>query len=123
VKPLEDETQLARVLALDRAILFVTFDWSGQAALSAAVVLEWRRLWRITTSMEPVDVFVANPDRQSWFASWLAAASEEWDDELAGGGHGSVIWLRKGKVVAFEGFAADAGIRQLGTITDRVFLP
>jgi hypothetical protein len=117
----QSEHDLSVLLGANTAIIFVGFDWSSQAALSSALVLEWERIWSTATRAKPIAIHAAYPDRQPWFAVWLATASAQSGLELAGGGHGSLIWLANGRIVAFEPFAAGAGIRQLGATTDQAF--
>ena len=114
---LESVQQFSEVLAASHAILFLDFVWSGQAQRSGAVITEWEQTWALWNPNVHTQIWRALPDAQPWFAEWIPKDG----DELAGGGRGSVLWLRHGRVVGYVPAAYLAGVRELARKTDELF--
>jgi hypothetical protein len=114
---IESEHQFASALSERCAIVFLDFEWSGQASLSRAVVAEWERSWAIWNPHVQTRVWRVLPDQQPWIARWLPQDR----GDLASGGHGALLWLVNGRIVAHEAAAYAAGIRELSRRTAAVF--
>ena len=102
------ESEFARLLQADRAIVFVDSAWSGQARLSAAVINEWEQ----TCSVWGVDcpVHCVKSDEAPSVASWMKTQGAKLGGE---GGYGSLIWLRSGVIVDYEPYVLGAGLREI----------
>ena len=108
-----------RMLADDKAVLFVFFNWSGQAVLSLRLFEAWVEEWRASHPEASVSFYRLDPDdnRDSW--TWLNQKSR--NETEIDGGFGSVTWLRRGKCIAFVRYAAQAGREELSRLTDEHF--
>jgi len=102
------ESEFAKILRADRAIVFIDFAWSGQARLSAAVIKEWER----TSNTWGLDcpVYSVRPDEVPPVACWMKTQAAKLDGE---GGYGSLIWLRSGVIVDYEPYVVGAGLRDI----------
>jgi len=102
-----------------QAVLFLFFDWSGQAHSSLRVFTEWELEWRASHPAASVGFYRLDPDRctDSW--NWIVEHAH--GDEGMDAGFGSVPWLRQGKGIGFVRFAAKAGKVKLSQLTDEYF--
>jgi hypothetical protein len=107
------------LLREEHAVLFVFFDWSGQAHISLRVFKEWEGEWRNSHPGLSVGFYRLDPDRYKDAGGWLSKQAREKDG--AEGGCGSVTWLRLGKRIGFVNFAAKVGKDKLSQLTDEFF--
>jgi hypothetical protein len=117
MKTVPDEATFGNILRAETAILFFDFDWSGQARLSRLILQEWERTAAIWNPGEDISIWRVLLDDQPWAVAWLPKDH----DDLAGGGHGALVWLRKGSVTEREPAAYAAGIRELSRKTKAAF--
>jgi len=103
----------------EQAVLFVFFDWSGQAVVSLQLFGEWEQEWKASHPNAQVGFYRLDLDKHPETQGWLAAQSR--DDQAIEGGFGSVTWLRFGKRVGFVRFAAKAGKDALSRLTNEHF--
>jgi hypothetical protein len=116
MQPITTESEFAEVLQAVRSILFIDFEWSGQARLSAAVINEWERTSNIWVLDCPV--FKVRPDELPAVSAWMKAQKARLEGE---GGYGSLIWLRAGAIVDYEPYVVGAGLREISRRTRSVF--
>lgn len=114
MKTIETQDEFEAVICSDKAIIFITFDWSHQASLSEKVVVEWERTWNAWHHKLSVELFKLEPDAHPYTWEWLKGMPER--------GGGSVVWIKKGVVVDTEPYAAGAGLRDLARRTKTAFL-
>jgi len=105
---IDSPEKLEEFLKSPAAITFIHFDWSGQSFQSLKVFEHLERAARGETDLK-VKFFRFDPEDHPSLRDWLAAKAKPGDLELSGGGFGSVVWMKSGKVVDFERFAAKAG--------------
>lgn len=117
MQSIESERHFRSILTASTAVLFLDFEWSIQAKLSGSVVSEWERTWPIWNPRTQTQLCRVFPDDAPWFVQWVPKDR----GDLAGGGHGAVLWLRYGHIVAHEPAAYAAGIRELARRTDEAF--
>jgi hypothetical protein len=111
--------QFEHMLAEEQAVLFVFFDWSGQAVVSLRLFESWVQEWRGLRPDSSVASYRLDPDAHPDTWSWVGEqARSETDNE---GGFGSVTWLRCGRSVAFVRYAAEVGKDELSRLTDEHF--
>lgn len=110
---------LNQCLGACRAILFIHFDWSGQSMHSLKVfeklpeALDMKFL-RIVPAFFRVDPDRLEPgDADEALDDFMSQKPSPEVAELSGGGFGSVVWLSRGKVVAYEPYAAKVGLEGL----------
>jgi len=111
--------EFERFCRLEKAILFVMAEWSQPAFVSRSVVNEWLRSQSGFFEQEELDVRCINQDlqfAQDWLMQQAARfldsekEAESWTFLQA---NGTLLWLRKGVVVAYNSSTAYAGIRTL----------
>lgn len=115
MRTLQSREEFESAIRAETAILFLDFEWSGQAQLSRSVISEWERTWALWNRGVQTNLWRGLPDEQPWLAEWLPK------NDLAGGGYGAVVWLRDGQVVGQENAAYAAGVRELARRTNELF--
>jgi hypothetical protein len=114
-----NKEQFERMLAVEQAVLFIFFGWSGQAVLSLRLFESWVQDWRASHPESSVAFYRLDPDAHPDTWSWVAKqARSEADNER---GFGSVTWLRRGRSVGFACYAAQIGKDELSRLTDEHF--
>ncbi len=114
-----NKEQFHRMLADEHAVLFIFFDWSGQAVVSLRLFESWIQEWRTLHPESSVSFYRLDPDAHPDTWSWVGEqARSETDNES---GFGSVTWLRCGHSVAFVRYAAQVGKEELSRLTDEHF--
>jgi hypothetical protein len=98
------------VLKLEKTIVFIYFEWSGQARVSKNVVINWE-----SQTKSAIPLFEINPEDSDEFNKWVC------DNKIHGHGYGSLVWLKKGEILDFEKYAAEFGISKLEEKTFEVF--
>lgn len=111
--------QFERMLADEQAVLFLFFDWSGQAVVSLRLFESWVQEWRGLHPESSVAFYRLDPDAHPDTWRWVGEqARSETDNER---GFGSVTWIRRGRSVAFVRYAAQVGKDELSRLTDEHF--
>jgi hypothetical protein len=116
MQTLKTQQQFDRATQQSNAIIFVDFDWSGQAQLSKLVVSEWERTWAVWNPRVSASIWIVCPDDQPWVVECLPKDSRD----NAGAGHGAVLWLRDGRIVGQERSAYATGVRELARRTNEL---
>lgn len=111
---IETQTDFESAIRSERAILFVSFGWSGQAKLSEQVVAEWERTWNIWHPKLRVSIYKLEPDAHPYTWEWLGGTAER-------GGYGSLSWVKNGVIVDSEPYVVGAGLRDIARRTEEVF--
>jgi uncharacterized protein YbaR (Trm112 family) len=101
-----------------RAIIFVFFEWSRQAARSQQFFTQWANRVDSPAAQGGCEIYQLSPDEHPQTWKWLAAAAGEAGEP----GHGSVIWLRNGGIVGRVPNAAAAGAATLSRVTNDCFV-
>ncbi len=107
-------------LHAERAVVFIFFEWSGQAARSLRTLQEWERELAAQPGTVNFGIYQLAPDQHPRTWKWLAGAVGH--GESAEQSDGAVLWLRKGSVAGFAQDAAGAGIKTLAQITHECFV-
>lgn len=111
---------LDAALHAERAVVFIFFEWSGQAVRSLRTFQEWERELASQSGRVDFEIYQLAPDQHPRTWKWLAGAAGQ--GEGVEHGHGAVLWLRKGSVAGFVQDAASAGIKTLAQITHECFV-
>jgi len=107
-------------LHTERVIIFIFFEWSGQAARSLRTFQQFERELAAQPDGVNCEIFQLEPDQHPRTWKWLAGVAG--CDEGAEHSHGAVVWLRKGLVAGFAKDAAAAGTKTLAQITHECFV-
>lgn len=111
------ERDFQKFLQEEKAVLFVYFDWSGQAAISLKLFQEWEYEWKTAHADERIGFYRLNPEELPACWNWLTKQAQAEDG--VDGGFGSVIWLCKGQRINFVRYAAKAGKETLSRVTEK----
>src|SRR5258708_38214485 len=107
-------------LHAERAIIFIFFEWSGQAARSLRTFQQFERELAAQPDGVNCKILQLEPDQHPRTWKWLADVAGHGEDMEHG--YGAVVWLRKGSVVGFVHNAAMAGTKTLTQITHECFV-
>jgi hypothetical protein len=113
IRRVRTEDEFRAVLKKDRAALFFWDVYSVYTAKSEAVVTSWVR-----RRQPPVEVYRVAAYEQHYVWDWLA---ERGNEGVARRCRGSVVWLRKGEMVAESTYPAEAGEGGLQRLTLEAF--
>ena len=102
-----------------QAILFVFFDWSGQAHDSLRMFEEWEREWSAENPGVSVSFYRLDPDPHPETWGWLAENAR--GNEGREGGYGSASWILDGKAVGHIRYVAEVGKSTLSRLTAEYF--
>ena len=116
IQTIMEPEELANALQHDAVILHLDVDWAVQAAQSRPVVARFQASIESDPAYQHVAFRRIDCTEQSgplWNAlsNWLR--DQQADRSLMSTGCGAVVWVRAGKVVAFDHCAALEGHRQL----------
>ena len=107
------------MLAEKQVVLFIFFDWSGQAVVSWRLFESLAQEWQALYPDAGVHFYRLDPDAHPDTWSWITEQARS--DSESEGGFGSVTWLRRGRSVAFVRYAAQVGRDELSRLTDEHF--
>jgi uncharacterized protein YbaR (Trm112 family) len=107
-------------LHAERAIVFIFFEWSGQAARSQRAFQELERELASQPGGTKCEVYQLEPDKHPRTWKWLTGVAGHGEETEHG--RGAVLWLRKGSVAAFVQDAAEVGTKTLAQITQECFV-
>jgi uncharacterized protein YbaR (Trm112 family) len=119
MQQIDSSGDLDAALHAERAVVFIFFEWSGQAECSLRTFQEWERELASQPGKVDFEIYQLAPDQHPRTWKWIADASHGKGVE---NGAGSVRWLRKGSVVGFVHNAAMAGTKTLAQITHECFV-
>jgi hypothetical protein len=117
----DSESRFDDLVASPEAIVFVHFDWSGQSVHSLRLFEEWEKDWAAKPTAGFPQHFRLNPDASSYTWDWLEQEGGRFRSDLGGGGYGSVLWVKFGRVVDFVRYAAKEGKATLTAKTQQAF--
>ncbi len=109
-----------QALHAERALIFIFFEWSGQAARSLRTFQQFEREIVAQPGGANCQIYQLAPDQHPRTWKWLAGAAGHGEDVEQG--HGAVLWLRKGSVAGFVQDAAEVGTKTLAQITQECFV-
>jgi hypothetical protein len=115
VRSIKTQTEFESAISAEKAIIFITFDWSGQAKLSEYVVAEWRRTWNLSHRDLHIPFFKLEPDELSFTHEWVRDTVKE------RGGYGALVWIKDGAIADYEPNVTYAGIRDIVRRTETIF--
>lgn len=95
---------------LEKVVVFIFFEWSGQARFSKRIINDWESQSKIE-----IPVFEINPEDSELLSKWVS------DEVKDGYGYGSVVWLEKGKILNFEKDAGKSGVSEIENKTSAIF--
>jgi hypothetical protein len=106
---LSTRTEVESTLHEERAVVYISVDWSGQERLSRRTFAEF--VHRIEREQSELRVTF-------WIMSEQSESIDEWFRALylsgaAAGGYGALVWLQRGQLQDVEGYAAQAGVENL----------
>jgi len=107
-------------LHVERAVIFIFFEWSGPAARSLRTFREWERELAAQPGGVNCHIYQLAPDEHPHTWKWLANATGQVESREQS--HGAVLWLRKGVIAGFVQNAADAGTKTLAQMTHECFV-
>jgi hypothetical protein len=114
VKSITAQSEFESAINAEKAIIFITYEWSGQAIQSEQVVAKWVSEWRLWHKDLLVPIFKIEPDEYSFMLEWLRENVNEH-------GYGSLVWIKDGAIVDYERFVATAGIEDVARRTETIF--
>jgi uncharacterized protein YbaR (Trm112 family) len=120
MQQIDSPGDLDAALHAERAVVFIFFDWSGQAARSLRTFQEWERELAAQPGGTKCEIYQLEPDKHPRTWKWIADTAGH--DKGGEHGYGSVVWLRKGSIVGFVQNAATAGTKTLAQITHECFV-
>lgn len=97
-------------MLLDKAMIFIFFEWSGQAHISKTVLNNWEN-----QSKFEIPLFELNPEDSEVFSKWV------FENVADVHGYGSVVWLSNGEILNFEKDAGKCGIFEIETKTAIIY--
>ncbi len=110
MEKIKTEAQFEKVLLLEKAMVFIFFDWSGQAHLSKKVLSEWESKAELQ-----IPLFELDPDDLTSVSKWVLEEVKE------RGGYGSLIWLKNGKISGIEMNVGNSEFSELERKTGELF--
>src|SRR6266705_6406560 len=117
---IQSQSNFQEALAAERAILFISFDWSEQAARSQEVVEQWERESASQPDGIKCEIHFLTPDDHPYTWKWIGkhlGVAEPTEN-----GACPVLWLRKGSVVGRVQNAASLETKTLARITHECFV-
>jgi hypothetical protein len=110
MKKVKTEAEFEGILLLEKSMVFVFFEWSGQAQVSKKVLSEWE-----SKSKLEIPLFELDPDELMSVSNWVR------DEAKERGGYGSITWLKDGTVLGTEKKAGRFSILELERKTSEIF--
>ena len=110
MKRIETETEFKEVLLLKKAMVFIFFEWSGQAHFSKKIVVEWEN-----KSKFAIPLFELEPDELPDVLKWVQ------DEVKERSGYGSLVWLKDGRILDSEMNVGKFGTLELERKTSEIF--
>jgi hypothetical protein len=101
--------EFAALIAAPRAVTFVSVEWSGYERAGRPVFAELSELLAERHGELGVAFWIL-PEEWEGMANWFATCKPPVQSAT---GHGAVVWLERGRVVATEEHAARAGVNAL----------
>lgn len=94
------------------AAVFLDWAWSHQARDGRRISEAWVR-----ERTPPIPTFVVLPDDDAEAADWLSAECRRAGEAYHGGGHGTLLFVRGGRVIGWVAYVHRCGMAEI----DRVF--
>lgn len=110
MKKIETEAEFESILLLEKAMVFIFAEWSGEARIAEKILTEWE-----TKSNLEVPLFELDIDESELISKWIY---EEAKDRH---GYGSLVWLRSGVICGFEIAVVRCGISEIEKKTVEIF--
>lgn len=93
-----------------QTIVFIFFDWSGQAHVSRRMVENWEN-----RKNNLISLFELNPEESDFADDWVRHEVKDLR------GYGSLVWMREGKIIDFKPDAGKLGVFGIEEICVRLF--
>ena len=110
MKKIKTEDEFEKVLLLEKAMVFIFFEWSGQAHMSKRILSEWENKSELNFPL-----FELEPDELMSVSKWVREEAKE------RGGYGSLVWLENGRVLSIEMNVGNSGISEIERKTAELF--
>ena len=110
MKKIETIEDFKNCLNAEKAVVFIFFEWSGQAHFSKRIVEDWENQ---NENLFPV--FELNPEKTDFAKDWV----HEKVKDLRG--FGSLVWLNEGNILDFEFDSGKLGIGKIQEKTVKLF--
>jgi hypothetical protein len=115
---------LKEVIRQPRALVFFYVMWAVQARLSKQRIAHLIDSWNKDPSLYGIAYTVNLSEQRGdiWDSvrSWLRCQGMP-VDPFTYGGNGALLWVRAGQVITYTGNAGEMDLKELNTITRRVF--
>ncbi len=115
LRAVSSEAEFQAVLRADRAAVFFLGKWSTYSLTSQRLVESW-----VVEQQPAFAVLLVDPDEQPYVRRWMEEKGLE-DSMHTRQRRGTVVWLRRGEVVA-EAVCPASGDAEFGALTERVSL-
>jgi hypothetical protein len=102
-----------KCLELEKAIVFIFFEWSGQAHFSENTLLNWMK----TTKFTDIPLYKLNPEVCEFAESWVYLIAKD------STGYGSLSWLMNSSIKHFESNIGNLSLVEIEEITEKFFKP
>lgn len=120
MKEIDSPAGFEAALQVERAVIFLFFEWSRQAAQSKRLVRKWEKEMPSLEASHDFVVFELAPDPQPYTWKWINEASSGFQGTEHAAG--SVFWLRRGSAVGFVPNAARAAEKTLSQMSHECFV-
>lgn len=109
MEKIETKADFEKLLTLEKALVFIFFEWSGPAYISRNRAADWEKQTKCSASL-----FEMHPEDDKAFSDWI-------NDQFIDHGYGSLFWLEKGKITHIERNAGKCSVFDIETKTAELF--
>lgn len=110
MKKIETEAEFESILLLEKAMVFIFFEWSAQAIVTRKTILSWEDRFKFKDQL-----FELDSEELPICENWLRNEVQERH------GYGSFVWLVDGKIVDYEKDAGKLEFSELERKTSEIF--
>jgi len=104
------DADFKKLLTMDKALVFIFFEWSGQAHFSKKVLIDWKRKSKFN-----IPLFELLPDELELVSKWVREEVKE------RGGYGSLSWIKDGRVLEVEFNVGNCSSSEIESKTSELF--
>ena len=115
MKSINTQAEFQSAINAEKAIIFIAYEWSGQAIISEQVVNKWISEWHLWHKDLYVPIFKIEPEEYPFILEWVRESVNERN------GNGSLVWIKNGAIVDYEVYVAKAGIEDVARRTETIF--
>ena len=106
---LESQQEFLDTIMLNKSIIYLLVDWSGQERMSRAVV--YKTLNDLNEGGTPVFQIDCSDQTKKYVVEWLIAQQDNKQDFYYGG-YGETLLVEKGKIIDFITYPGQLGLEK-----------